>query len=188
VVFNQSGEIEFEVVNNITAENESSEIVNETESWETENSSSDEIVASSEENNEIVASVEQPVMDQISEPVAEVTSNPVAELELNLVSEAEVKASVAAEEEERVKKLQQEEQMRKAQERIMKLKELSMKLKTPNGLSELENEPAYKRRNVSLDNEQHSSESSVSRFTLSENDEKKIEIRPNNSFLHDNVD
>lgn len=188
VVFHQSGEIEFEVVNNITAENESSEIVNETESWETENSNSDEIVASSEENNEIVASVEQPVMDQISEPVAEVTSNPVAELELNLVSEAEVKASVAAEEEERVKKLQQEEQMRKAQERIMKLKELSMKLKTPNGLSELENEPAYKRRNVSLDNEQHSSESSVSRFTLSENDEKKIEIRPNNSFLHDNVD
>lgn len=188
VVFHQSGEIEFEVVNNITAENESSEIVNETESWETENSSSDEIVASSEENNEIVAAVEQPVMDQISEPVAEVTSNPVAELELNLVSETEVKASVAAEEEERVKKLQQEEQMRKAQERIMKLKELSMKLKTPNGLSELENEPAYKRRNVSLDNEQHSSESSVSRFTLSENDEKKIEIRPNNSFLHDNVD
>ncbi len=192
VIFHQSGEIEFEVVNNISAETEQTEIDpiaigSETESWEVENSSN-EIISSVEENNEIIASVEQPVMEHISEPVAEVTSNPVAELELNLVSEAEAKAAAAAEEEERVKKMQQEEQMRKAQERIMKLKELSMKLKTPNGLSELENEPAYKRRNVSLDNEQHSSESSVSRFTLSENDEKKIEIRPNNSFLHDNVD
>lgn len=186
VVFQQPAEIEFEVVSNITAETEQPEVVSES-SWEVENSSN-EITASVEENNEIVASVEQPVMDNISEPVAEVTSNPVAELELNLVSEAEAKAAAAAEEEERVKKMQQEEQMRKAQERIMKLKELSMKLKTPNGLSELENEPAYKRRNVSLENEQHSSESSVSRFTLSENDEKKIEIRPNNSFLHDNVD
>jgi cell division protein FtsZ len=52
----------------------------------------------------------------------------------------------------------------------------------------MENEPAYKRRNVSLDNVPHSSESQVSRFTLTETDEKKIEIRPNNSFLHDNVD
>lgn len=195
VVFQQAAEIEFEVTNTVTAETEvaefvsesENEIVSENESWETENSSN-EIISSVEENNEIVASVEQPVMEHISEPVAEVTSNPVAELELNLASEAEAKAAAAAEEEERVKKMQQEEQMRKAQERIMKLKELSMKLKTPNGLSELENEPAYKRRNVSLDNEQHSSESSVSRFTLSENDEKKIEIRPNNSFLHDNVD
>ena len=33
----------------------------------------------------------------------------------------------------------------------------------------------------------HSSESQVSRFTLS-NDEGITEIRPNNSFLHDNVD
>lgn len=186
VVFQQPAEIEFEVVNNITAETEQSEAIASETSWEAE--SSNEITSSVEEHNEIVASVEQPVIDNISEPVAEVTSNPVAELELNLVSEAEAKAAAAAEEEERVKKMQQEEQMRKAQERIMKLKELSMKLKTPNGLSELENEPAYKRRNVSLENEQHSSESSVSRFTLSENDEKKIEIRPNNSFLHDNVD
>jgi cell division protein FtsZ len=87
-----------------------------------------------------------------------------------------------------MKKVEAEEQMRKAQERIQKLKELSLKLKTSQGLNEMENEPAYKRRNIQLDNVAHSSESQVSRFTLTETEDKKVEIRPNNSFLHDNVD
>ncbi|MBI2269464.1 MAG: cell division protein FtsZ [Bacteroidetes bacterium] len=85
-------------------------------------------------------------------------------------------------------KLQQEEQKKKAQERILKLKELSFKLKTPTGISDMENEPAYKRKNVDLESTPHSSESQVSRYTLSEGEDKKIEIKPNNSFLHDNVD
>ncbi len=81
-----------------------------------------------------------------------------------------------------------DEQKKKAQERIMKLKELSYKMKNPSGLAELENEPAYKRKNIEIDNSQPSSESNVSKYTMSETGEKKIEIRPNNSFLHDNVD
>jgi cell division protein FtsZ len=80
-----------------------------------------------------------------------------------------------------------EEQLRKSKERILRLKDLSMKLRTSNGLQELENEPAYKRKQMSLHDVPHSSESEVSRFTLS-NDEGITEIRPNNSFLHDNVD
>ena len=87
-----------------------------------------------------------------------------------------------------VAKVASDEQLKKAQDRVAKLKELSFKLKQPNGLSELENEPAYKRRNVNLDSTPHSSESQVSRYTLSEGDDKKVEIKPNNSFLHDNVD
>src|SRR6218665_277479 len=87
-----------------------------------------------------------------------------------------------------VSKVAEDEQLKKAQERVAKLKELSFKLKSPNGLSELENEPAYKRRNINLDATPHSSESQVSRYTLSEGDDKKAEIKPNNSFLHDNVD
>jgi cell division protein FtsZ len=43
-----------------------------------------------------------------------------------------------------------------------------------------------------LDDTAHSSESQVSRFTLSEEEDevgnKGTGIRPNNSFLHDNVD
>jgi cell division protein FtsZ len=87
-----------------------------------------------------------------------------------------------------IAKVQDDEQLKKAQDRVAKLKELSFKLKSPNGLSELENEPAYKRRNINLDSTPHSSESQVSRYTLSENEDKKVEIKPNNSFLHDNVD
>jgi cell division protein FtsZ len=81
-----------------------------------------------------------------------------------------------------------EEQRRKSQERIEKLKQLSYKLRSPSGITELENEPAYKRRNVDLGDTQHSSESSQSRFTLSENENKTTELKQNNSFLHDNVD
>ncbi len=87
-----------------------------------------------------------------------------------------------------IARVENNEQVKKAQERVAKLKELSFKLKSPNGLSELENEPAYKRRNINLDSTPHSSESQVSRYTLSEGDDKKVEIKPNNSFLHDNVD
>ena len=53
-------------------------------------------------------------------------------------------------------------------------------------------EPAYKRRGVALDNTPHSSESSVSRYSLNEEEnaegEKEMKLRDNNPFLHDNVD
>ncbi|MDQ7947639.1 MAG: cell division protein FtsZ [Pedobacter sp.] len=81
-----------------------------------------------------------------------------------------------------------EDQLRKSKERILRLKDLSMKLRTTNGLQELENEPAYKRKQMQLQQVQHSSESQVSRFTLSNDEDGTTEIRPNNSFLHDNVD
>jgi len=81
-----------------------------------------------------------------------------------------------------------EDQLKKSKERILRLKDLSMKLRTTNGLQELENEPAYKRKQMQLQQIQHSSESQVSRFTLSNDEEGATEIRPNNSFLHDNVD
>jgi cell division protein FtsZ len=69
------------------------------------------------------------------------------------------------------------------------LKQLSVKLKSPGYLSHIENEPAYKRRNIDLDESSHSSKSEMSRFTLGDSEGgDKPEIRENNSFLHDNVD
>ena len=72
------------------------------------------------------------------------------------------------------------------------LNDVKMKLRLPGRISDLENEPAYKRRNVNLDDVNHSSESSVSHFSineeLDENGERKIELRDDNPFLHDNVD
>ncbi len=76
---------------------------------------------------------------------------------------------------------------RKALDREQKLKDLSLKLKTPEGLQDLEKEPAYLRRNVKLSSVPSSSESQVSRYTLIEG-EGKSQIKSNNSFLHDNVD
>jgi cell division protein FtsZ len=80
-----------------------------------------------------------------------------------------------------------EEQLRKSRERIMRLKDLSMKLRSGN-IQELENVPAYKRKEVALQETPASDESQVSRFTLLPDSEGKIEIRDSNSFLHDNVD
>ena len=121
--------------------------------------------------NNIVSSEESVHVNSFEEPVS--FSEPVIE---------------SKEENMFIAKVQDNEQLKKSQDRVAKLKELSFKLKSPNGLSELENEPAYKRRNINLDVTPHSSESQVSRYTLSEGDDKKIEIKPNNSFLHDNVD
>lgn len=121
--------------------------------------------------NNVLASEESIFVNSFEEPVSNV--EPVIE---------------SKEENTFFAKVQDDQQLKKAQDRVAKLKELSFKLKSPNGLSELENEPAYKRRNINLDSTPHSSESQVSRYTLSEGDDKKIEIKPNNSFLHDNVD
>lgn len=85
-----------------------------------------------------------------------------------------------------------DEQAKRAGDRLLRLRELSMKLRTPSGMSDLENEPAFKRKQINLDDVPHSAESSTSRFTLGEEEnedgEKKTKLRPNNPFLHDNVD
>lgn len=80
-----------------------------------------------------------------------------------------------------------EDQQKLNLERLARIRELNAKLKTANGLNDLENEPAYKRRNISLNSTTHSSESQMSKFTV-DGDGKSGDIRTNNSFLHDNVD
>lgn len=72
--------------------------------------------------------------------------------------------------------------------RIRDLRELSIQSKTESGREELENIPAYERRQIKLDDISHSSETHVSRFSLVDDPERKPELKSNNSFLHDNVD
>lgn len=78
------------------------------------------------------------------------------------------------------------------EKRVAQLRKLSMKFQNPDVVKQLEEEPAYKRREVELDNTPHSSDHEISRLSLSdkENDEDddKWELRKNNSFLHDSVD
>ncbi len=72
------------------------------------------------------------------------------------------------------------------QRRRDRLANLHSKLNNPQIVNELENEPAFLRRKVDLEDIPHSSESSMSKWTLS--DDERPELKKGNSFLHDNVD
>lgn len=83
-----------------------------------------------------------------------------------------------------------EQSMRlRADERRSKLKAFNHRFKNHpyNAVDETENEPAYKRQGINIDNEQYSKEGRISRFTIG-NDEEGTNMKSNNSFLHDNVD
>ncbi len=84
--------------------------------------------------------------------------------------------------------ISEEDLQQQIREREERLKSLSIQLKTPEGLADLEKQPAYVRRKVNLNPVPASNESQVSRFTLNEKGDKKTQIKSNNSFLHDNVD
>jgi len=75
----------------------------------------------------------------------------------------------------------------RADERRRKLKDFNYKFQNNiNSIEEIEKEPAYKRQGIDLS--ETSKEGKVSRTTLSEDSNDEIQLRSNNSFLHDNVD
>ncbi len=75
-----------------------------------------------------------------------------------------------------------------ARERENRLRAISQQLRTPSGLTNLEDVPAYKRNNVELEETTHSAETEISTYTLSDGKNNTTELKQNNSFLHDNVD
>lgn len=81
-----------------------------------------------------------------------------------------------------------EEQQRLAQERLERIQLYTQKLRKTDGISALENEPAFVRRNINLDSSNPSTDSTVSRFGLTDGQNGTATLRSNNSFLHDNVD
>lgn len=74
-----------------------------------------------------------------------------------------------------------------SREREERLREISKKLRTPSGLTFLEEQPAYKRNNVTLESVPKSDTEDTANFTLEQNGGDII-LKKNNSFLHDNVD
>ena len=74
---------------------------------------------------------------------------------------------------------------KRTEERKIKLKQYNYNFTKANNIKSMENEPAFKRAGVSLDSE-HQFESS--RSVISEDLNGEINLRTNNSFLHDNVD
>lgn len=75
----------------------------------------------------------------------------------------------------------------RANERRKHMKDFNYKFNTAK-IDEIEKEPAYKRQGVNLEDAQHSSETHTSRLSVGTDDNDDIQLRSNNSFLHDNVD
>ncbi|MBN2519337.1 MAG: cell division protein FtsZ [Bacteroidales bacterium] len=85
---------------------------------------------------------------------------------------------------------------KKAAERIKKIKatqerikEVNYKLSNKNDdIEELENIPAYKRKNRKIEDVKHSEKDEVSRYSLFDDENNNTELNTKNSYLHDNVD
>ncbi len=75
----------------------------------------------------------------------------------------------------------------RADERRRKLKDFNYKFQNSlNNIDEIEKQPAYKRQGIDLN--ENPRENRASRTSLSEDSNDEIQLRSNNSFLHDNVD
>lgn len=77
-------------------------------------------------------------------------------------------------------------------DRLSRIKQFTKRIKKPGEIADMENTPAFKRRNVVLDEVPTSNASTASRVSFQEEEdedgEKHIQIRTDNPFLHDNVD
>jgi cell division protein FtsZ len=80
------------------------------------------------------------------------------------------------------------ELQKRAEERRQKMKGFNYKFtdQMNKNIDEIERQPAYKRLGVNLD--ESNSIISKSKTTLSTDDNDDIQLKSNNSFLHDNVD
>ena len=85
----------------------------------------------------------------------------------------------ARREEEQRRRMEQETQRRE------RLRKVSTNLSNPKNIVDMENEPAYLRRRVHLDDVQHSSEVDMSNWSVTEGEEPELK---DNKYLHDNVD
>ncbi|WP_147678377.1 cell division protein FtsZ [Algibacter pacificus] len=75
----------------------------------------------------------------------------------------------------------------RAAERRRKMKDFNYKFN--NGkIDDIEKTPAYKRQGVNLEDSRHSSDNDFSRTSVGLDDNDDLQVRRNNSFLHDNVD
>ncbi|KPK84364.1 MAG: cell division protein FtsZ [Bacteroides sp. SM23_62_1] len=85
---------------------------------------------------------------------------------------------------------------KKLAERVRKLRDTHERFKgklfeeeeKKNEIDDLENEPAYIRKKIKIENVKYSSESKISKYSLSEDEDKNPTLREDNSYLHDNVD
>ena len=78
-------------------------------------------------------------------------------------------------------------QKQRSAERRLRMREFNYKF-NKSKVDDIENEPAYKRRGIELEEKKYSTENDISRTSVSTDENDDLKIRKNNSFLHDNVD
>lgn len=120
-------------------------------------------------------------------------ANMVAEPEEEIVFEAKTVAedTVTDDQEDEVDPFNSsiEESLKKrADERRKKLKDFNYKFRhNASNIDEIEKEPAYKRMGIDL-SEKSATDETISRTSIGTDSNDDIQLRSNNSFLHDNVD
>jgi len=143
------------------------------------------------------STIPEPEMTKFDWEITKINSEPAQQTQTNNVIQRVMLDS--DEDEERVQhkdfyeqesKRSTESQAKKQQERMMRLQELTSKLKNAEGIIEFEQEPAYTRRKVPINNELNFApdDPQESRFSVEEDEFGHVRIKTNNTFLHDNVD
>ncbi len=127
-----------------------------------------------------------------SKPTAKIIEEPIAEeLNITLKPQAETDKPLSTvmhfEDVSPVEMTIEETLRHRADERRRKLKEFNYKFhNNPSRIEELEKEPAYKRLGLDLSNTADTNLNS--RMSLGTDSNDDLQLRSNNSFLHDNVD
>ena len=78
-------------------------------------------------------------------------------------------------------------QKHRSEERRLRMKEFNYKF-NKSKINDINDEPAFKRKGIDIDEVNNSEQQNISRTSLSEDESNEVKIRKNNSFLHDNVD
>ncbi len=96
-------------------------------------------------------------------------------------SESDTEVAVETKKSEILKKLNE------SRERMKERRMDSSKIK--DNIDEFESEPAYRRKNLKIEQPDHSDDSKVSRYSLKDDEDNDgATLNQNNSYLHDNVD
>ena len=121
-----------------------------------------------------------------SKPVAEIQEPVAPEMDITMKVEEAVAFAPLYDEVSPIEMSIEDTLKYRADERRRKLKEFNYKFSTASRIDEFEREPAYKR--LGIDVTTNPMQNSASRTSIGMDSNDDIQLRSNNSFLHDNVD
>lgn len=144
-----------------------------------------EIEVNYTKDEEYIVSKPEVFTNPVQPRVYETPKNPVNQDKLNVESE---RNENTAEEEERVRKALERIKLLEKVNPMKPFQKINKVERSARSIDELENEPAYKRKNIDVSPEISYKGKEISRYNLTEDgDEEDFDISEN-SFLHDNVD